>query len=125
MSSYSILIVEDSVPNYKIINRILKLDGYKTKHIDNGLYVDNEIKNNHYDMILLDLGLPGKNGIEILQEIKTNLETKDIIVIIVSAEVSLKTRELCIKKGCNGFIDKPFNEIDFRMIIKNKIEQNL
>ena len=93
MSSYSILIVEDSVPNYKILNRILKLDGYKTKHIDNGLYVDNDIKNNHYDMILLDLGLPGKNGIEVLQEIKNNLETKDIVVIIVSAEVSLKTRE--------------------------------
>ena len=76
-------------------------------------------------MILLDLGLPGKNGIEILQEIKTNLETKDIIVIIVSAEVSLKTRELCIKKRCNGFIDKPFNEIDIRMTIRDKIEQNL
>jgi len=125
MSSYSILIVEDSIPNYKILNRILKLDGYKTNHIDNGIYVDNEIKNNHYDVILLDLGLPGKNGIEVLQEIKTNLETKDIVVIIVSAEVSLKTRELCIKKGCNGFIDKPFNEINIRMIIKDKIEQNL
>lgn len=69
------------------------------------------IKNNHIDLVLLDIGLPGKNGYEILRDIREYDER--LPIIIESAVAMPDQRSKAYKLGCNEFLSKPFTREDF------------
>ena len=126
MSKYRILIIEDSVPNYKLLERILHIDNYTVEIIKDGSIAMEKIISVDYDMILLDLGLPGRSGLDILKDIK-NHESPSINmtpVIIISAEVGIDTRNKCIENKCLGFLDKPFDEKAIRSKLYDYLEKS-
>ena len=76
-------------------------------------------KNNKYrdaptpNIIILDLKLPDKNGIEVLEEVKTDKKLKMIPIVILTTSDSEKDITMCYKFGCNSFIKKPINAKTF------------
>jgi DNA-binding response OmpR family regulator len=106
-----ILLVEDEEEMSRILDMILKKAGYEVTLSFNGhdLFKD---AGSLPDLILMDKHLPDKNGLDICREIKSNPQTKDIIVIIISA--SLKNDQEIIDSCADEFIEKPF---DIKMLL--------
>lgn len=79
-----ILIVEDDVSFYNLCSIQLKLRGYEVYQVTDGSLAIDKIKSLNPDLVLLDVVLPGRNGLDILDELKTLDETKNIKVIVLT-----------------------------------------
>lgn len=102
----TILVVEDSKDVNLMLAEALTDAGYRIKSAYTGIEGINEIKNNKYDLILLDIMLPYKSGDEILKEIRGFCETP---VIIISAKDMVSTKIDFLKLGADDYITKPFD----------------
>ncbi|MCC2606835.1 response regulator [Planctobacterium marinum] len=109
-----ILIVEDEPDMASMIVKFLEKAGYQASHIDDGLAVLPFIKNQQPDMLLLDLMLPGKDGISICRELR---QFSDIPVLMVTAKTSEAERLIGLDIGADDYICKPFsaNELVMRV----------
>ncbi|MGC8662411.1 MAG: response regulator [Candidatus Micrarchaeia archaeon] len=111
-----ILVVEDD----KNINKLMTLSvgkGFEIKNAFDGNEALEMIKKDKPDLIILDLMLPGVDGLEICQSVKKDPELKDIIVIIVSAMDATSNRFSGIKYGADYYIKKPFDPDELRSLV--------
>ncbi len=98
-----ILIVEDDVSIHSIIEELLNKNNYTTGNAYSGTEALMLLEKEKYDLILLDLMLPGINGEEIIKKIK---ETP---IIVLSAKISSEDKVNCLLSGANDYITKPFD----------------
>lgn len=103
---YTILIIEDNRDVNMMLAEALIDEGYKVKSEFNGIDGINEIKNNNYSLILLDIMLPYKSGDQILKEVRSFSDTP---VIIISAKDMVGTKIDLLKLGADDYITKPFD----------------
>jgi len=101
-----ILIIEDERDLANMIKIYLHKEQYQVEVCDDGKYAISVVENFNPDMILLDLMLPGKDGLEILREIRTKLI---LPVIIISAKETESDRILGLKLGADDYLTKPFS----------------
>lgn len=113
-----ILIIEDNQDVNLLLSKVINQANYETKSVFTGIDGLNEIKNNSYDLILLDIMLPYKSGDEILREVR---EFSDIPIIIISAKDTVNLKVDLLKLGADDYITKPF-DIDE---VVARIETNL
>jgi len=106
MTQQQILIVEDEPKLAQLIGDYLKNAGYGTHWIDNGLEVEAWVRDHPPDLVLLDLMLPGKNGVDICRDLRS---FTDIPVIMVTARVEEIDRLLGLELGADDYICKPFS----------------
>jgi len=102
----SLLIVEDNKDVCLMLMEALTDAGYKVQSASTGIEGLQKIKNNKYDLILLDIMLPYKSGDEVLKEVRTFSQTP---VIIVSAKDMVGTKIDFLKLGADDYITKPFD----------------
>lgn len=118
----TILIVDDKIENCSILRKILEND-YNILQASNGEeaieILDN--KENHVDVILLDLVMPVMNGKEFLKYKKTNADIMEIPVIIITAEDSPQEQMNTLSLGANDYIVNPFVAEDVVRRVKNAI----
>lgn len=103
-----ILIVEDDFAISDLIKLNLNMVGYLTNQAYDGLEGINLIKENSYDLIVLDIMLPKLDGYEVLEKIKQ----KNIPVIFLTAKDSIHDRVYGLKIGADDYITKPFEAIE-------------
>ena len=114
-----ILVVEDNKINQMITDKMLKNKGILCEIIDNGEEAIELCRNNYYDLILMDVHLPGINGTIATQHIREYDTTTPIIALTA---ISLnENREMLLSYGMNDVITKPFNPEDFYRIIDKYI----
>lgn len=101
-----ILIVEDEEKIASLLADYLTKAGYQTTIMLDGNNVVSTVKNQHFDLILLDLMLPGKDGLTICREIQ---EFSKIAIIMVTARVDEIDRLLGLELGADDYICKPFS----------------
>ncbi len=106
MNPVKILIVEDEIKLANILRDYLQQSGYETQIIDNGLDVIASVQQDPPTLILLDLMLPGKDGISVCKELR---QFSDIPVIMVTARVEEIDRLLGLELGADDYICKPFS----------------
>jgi two-component system, cell cycle response regulator DivK len=108
-----ILIVEDNDKNLKLVRDVLQVKGFKT--IEAGTAEDGiELAGLHKpDLILMDIHLPGMNGIEALRVLRADAGTAAIPVIAVTASVMQQDRKLITDAGFDGYVGKPINLKEF------------
>ncbi|MCP4121485.1 MAG: response regulator, partial [Bacteroidetes bacterium] len=106
MNPVKILIVEDEIKLANILRDYLQQSGYETQIIDNGLDVIPSVQQDPPALILLDLMLPGKDGISICKELR---QFSDIPVIMVTARIEEIDRLLGLELGADDYICKPFS----------------
>ncbi|PCK08759.1 MAG: two-component system response regulator BaeR [Alteromonadaceae bacterium] len=102
----TILIVEDEPDLATLIEEYVQAAGYPTHVIGNGAEVEPWIKNNRTALVLLDLMLPGKNGLDICKSIRSN---SAIPIIITTAKVEEVDRLLGLEIGADDYICKPYS----------------
>ena len=123
MNTKNILIVDDEPANIFLMEGLLTANNYNTKTAENGNECLKILENYTPDVILLDIMMPEKSGVETLQEIKKNKELIDIPVIMVSAKTHVTEIEKCLTLGALDYIKKPYEEIE--LIARVKVAYNL
>ncbi len=111
-----IMIVEDD----RNINKLMMLSvgkGFDVKQVYDGKEALEKIKFEKPDLVILDLMLPGMDGLDICQSIKTDKSLKDLVVIIVSAMDATSNRFKGIKYGADYYIKKPFDPAELRSLV--------
>jgi DNA-binding response OmpR family regulator len=111
-----VLIVEDD----KNINKLMALSigkGFEVKQIYDGGEAVPTVRKTRPDLVILDLMLPNKDGIDICKTIKSDPEVSDTIVIIVSAMDPIASRYKGIESGADYYIKKPFDPIELRSLV--------
>jgi len=118
----SILVVDDEKVIRDLFERFLKKHGYSVTTAANGLDALEKIKENDYDMMILDLKMPVMDGMELLRKIGEL--GKKLITIIVTGHASEETIKETLKEGCFNYIAKPFDIEEVGIIIKKAFEAN-
>lgn len=94
IAQYHVLICEDEPDIAKLLDLMLKQDGFTTDIARNAAEAEAMLDKNTYDAMTLDLGLPDKDGITFLQELRNNPETRALPIIVISAKAAEGAREL-------------------------------
>ncbi|HUH94252.1 MAG TPA: response regulator [Casimicrobiaceae bacterium] len=108
-----ILIVEDNERNLKLVRDVLRVKGFDTIEAgtaEDGIELAGQRKP---DLILMDIQLPGMNGIDALKVLRGKPETATIPVVAVTASVMQQDRTLITEAGFDGYIGKPINIKEF------------
>lgn len=107
-----ILLVEDNILNQKVVSFNLKKYNYVVTAVKNGTEALDAVNTETYDLILMDLMLPGMNGYEITREIrkyeKEKGVKKEVPIIAITANTLDNDREKCLEVGMNEYLSKPF-----------------
>jgi two-component system cell cycle response regulator DivK len=118
-----ILIVEDNDKNLKLVRDVLQVKGYRTVEAGNaedGIRLAIEMRP---DLILMDIQLPGMNGIDALKALRAEPSTSAIPVVAVTASVMQQDRKLITQAGFDGYIGKPLNLKEFLEAVRNVLEK--
>ncbi len=113
MAGELILIVEDNEKNRKLVRDVLQVKGYQTietETAEQGLKLALE---NSPALILMDIQLPGMDGITALKQLRADPKTANIPVIVVTASAMTHNRETMLAEGFNGYQTKPISVNDF------------
>lgn len=107
MSNTKILIVEDDIDINNLISKIMQKQGYETVQAFSGSEGKLRLSMEEYDMVLLDLMLPGVIGEDLIVDIR---KEKDVPIIVLSAKSSLKDRVEVLNLGADDYLVKPFEK---------------
>ena len=120
----SILIVDDQAANVKLLERLLGEAGYaNVASTMTPQDVPALHRQNHYDLILLDLQMPGMDGFEVMEGLKGDDADSYLPVIVLTAQPAHKLRAL--QAGAKDFIGKPFDLLEVKTRIHNMLEVRL
>ena len=108
-----VLVVDDEKLIVKGIRFSLEQDDMEVDCAYDGEEALDKIKNNKYDLILLDIMLPGEDGLEILSRLKASEVTKEIPVIMVTAKGAEYDKVMGLDCGADDYITKPFGMMEF------------
>lgn len=104
-----ILIIEDDPIDRKLVGVVLTTSGHVVRARTSAEEAIEAIATNRPDLILLDLKLPGMNGLELLRKLKSLPDCRDIPVVVVTAFPELFRKEALMAAGCDAFLVKPIN----------------
>ena len=108
-----IYIVEDDAEIRELETYALKSSGFETKSFDCGKTLDEEIKVRVPDLFILDIMLPGEDGLSILKRLRAQENTKNIPVIMLTAKSSELDKVKGLDLGADDYIAKPFGILEF------------
>jgi len=117
-----ILIVEDNDKNMKLVRDVLQVDGYTTLEAvtgEDGVALAQQRKP---DLILMDIQLPGINGIEALRILRADPATAPIPIIAVTASVMQQDRKMITEAGFDAYVGKPLNLKEFRDAVRHALQ---
>ena len=120
----AVLIVDDQAVNVELLRQMLSQSGYTcVSSTMNPLEVCALHRRNRYDLILLDLQMPGMDGFQVMEGLKTNEADAYLPVLVFTAQPGHKLRAL--QAGAKDFVSKPFDLLEARTRIRNMLEVRL
>ncbi len=120
----SILIVDDQSSNVFLLEELLRSEGYRCLSSTTDPFAVVELhRSNRYDLILLDLMMPGLNGFQIMELLKEIENDSYLPVLVITAQPDHKLRAL--SAGAKDFVSKPFDLVEVQTRIRNMLEVRL
>jgi len=124
MANERILIVEDNEKSRRLVRDVLRVKGYETvetETAEEGLRVAREMRP---ALILMDIQLPGMNGIDALGYLRADPATRDIPVIAVTASVMTQDRKQILAAGFDAYQPKPITVKAFLDAVRETLDRN-
>jgi CheY-like chemotaxis protein len=109
MSEMSILVVDDNPTNLKLVADVLAFDGYRVLKASDAEEAQELIRISPPDLILMDIALPGMDGLTLTRKLKSDDKTQDIIVVALTAFAMKGDDAKARAAGCDGYITKPID----------------
>jgi CheY-like chemotaxis protein len=119
----SILVVDDSDVNRDVLARQLARQGHRAIGVADGHTALELLRAQPFDLVLLDVMMPGLNGYEVLRRLKADADLRDLPVIMISALDELDSAVRCIALGATDYLPKPCNPVLLRARIGAGLEQ--
>jgi len=118
-----VLVVDDNAANRDLLSRRLTRDGHLITTAENGAAALALAGSGKFDLVLLDLMMPGLSGFEVLCRLKADERTGDIPVVMISALDEIDSTVRCIEAGAEDYLPKPFNPVLLRARINACLEK--
>ncbi|MCP4249790.1 MAG: response regulator [bacterium] len=112
-----VLVVEDSPVIQRLIDMTLKAGGFEVEFSDSGPDGLEKARTCSHDVVVLDIGLPGLDGWQVLEALRAEEATKSLPVIVLTAHGRARVQDEADSKGANLALSKPFNPVDFRAAV--------
>jgi two-component system nitrogen regulation response regulator NtrX len=122
MASHSILVVDDEVGIRQSLEEILREEGWQTESVATGEECLQALKKKTYDLILLDVWLPGQDGLAVLKQIKQDSNPAPA-VIMISGHGNIETAVKATKLGAFDFLEKPLSLDRTVLLIQHALDQ--
>ena len=117
-----VLCVEDNPTNLLLISRITEAENLQLVVAENGLYAEELLQTVSPDLILMDVNLPGIDGLELTRRIRANESLPHMPIIATTANVLVGDRERCMEAGCDDYMPKPLDIRELRKLIRYYLE---
>lgn len=117
----NILVVEDNPLIMELVKTLLISFGYEPTEASDGAIAIELSKKNCFNLILLDIQLPGIDGTEVINILKKDPATREIPIIALTAHAMHGDEERFLKAGCSGYVSKPIDIPRFKSIIAELI----
>ena len=121
--SGSILVVDDNGINRDLLSRYLERQGHAVQVAHNGRKALEMIATGAFDLVLLDITMPGLTGYQVLQHLKHSETWRDLPVIMISALDEMDSVVRCIELGAEDYLPKPFNPVLLRNRVGDFLEK--
>ncbi len=118
-----ILVVDDDELNRDVLARRLEQNGHETESAADGKSALEMLAREPFDLVLLDMIMPGLSGVDVLSRMKSDEELKHIPVIVISALDDESGIARCIELGAEDYLAKPFNSVVLRARIGTSLEK--
>jgi two-component system, cell cycle response regulator DivK len=109
VSGESILVVDDNPTNTKLLTFILRTRGYEVHTAEDAEQALALLRDIHPRLILMDVQLPGMDGLALTRVLKSDAATRDIMVIAVTAAAMKGDEDKAREAGCDGYVTKPID----------------
>ena len=110
--------MEDDPFSRNIFRTVLEHFGYKVLEAADGFTGTAIVRGTHPDMVVLDLGLPGQDGWEVLRVLKRDARTRSLPVVIVTADLEEESRSRALEMGCCDFLTKPVQPLELFAVVQ-------
>jgi two-component system cell cycle response regulator DivK len=122
MAGERVLIVEDNEKNMKLFRDVLQATGYETLEATNGEDAIAAALEHLPDLVLMDVQLPGVDGLEALRRLRDDERTAGMRIVALTAQAMAGDRERFLDSGFDGYISKPVNVAEFIDTVKRYAE---
>ncbi|MDR2613220.1 MAG: response regulator [Deltaproteobacteria bacterium] len=117
-----VMVVDDEILNLKLIAAMLKPQGYEVVLAGDGQECLAKVRENPPDLILLDIIMPGMNGFEVVQQLKTEERFSQIPVVMVTALQDVNDRVKALEVGADDFLSKPVDRMELRARVRSLLK---
>jgi two-component system cell cycle response regulator DivK len=114
-----VLLVEDDAISLRLMRDVLEAQGYRTEQTTNGLDAFSAAQRLRPDLIVLDIGLPGMDGVEVTRKLKAEPQLSHIPVLAVSAYAMPADEERLLKAGGAAYLTKPLSFVEFVRVVNS------
>lgn len=122
LSQASVLLVDDNLQNLELMQAYLEELPCEVRTAHDGEEAATKIAEQCPDLILLDVMMPRMSGFELCQKIKANPDTRDTVIIMVTALHEVGDFERAVECGTNDFITKPVNKLELLTRVRSLLE---
>lgn len=112
MDQRLVLYIEDNYHNRRLVRKILESRGYTVLEAEDGLKGLDMVRELRPPLVLMDIGLPGMDGLELTARIKGDEELRSIPVIALTASAMQGDKERFLAAGCDDYLSKPIQPMD-------------
>jgi putative two-component system response regulator len=120
--AFNVLIVDDVVENIQVAMNVLKEENYNLTFALHGEEALEIIQENEFDLILLDIMMPGIDGFEVCNRLKKEKKTQDIPIIFLTAKTNIESISEAFEIGAVDYLTKPFNPDELIARVRNHLE---
>ncbi|MCA9979180.1 MAG: response regulator [Anaerolineales bacterium] len=113
MDKKVVLCIEDNSTNMLLVSRVVEAEGHTLVRAEDSQSAIHELEQAVPDIILLDVNLPGMNGLDLARQLRQEERYSTVPIIAITANVLVGDREKCLEAGCNDYMPKP---IDIRKL---------
>ncbi len=111
--SGNVLVVEDNEQNLYLVRFLLEGAGWTVVAAADGPRALEEARSGRFDLVLLDIQLPGMDGHAVARELRRIPALDGVPIVAVTSYAMLGDRERCLEAGCTGYVEKPINPDTF------------
>ena len=122
MSGEPILIVDDNATNLKLVRILLASEGYDVRTAADAEEALNILKEFYPRMILMDIQLPGIDGLELTRRLKADPATQKIMILGLTAYVMKGDKDRIMAAGCDGYVPKPIDTRTLAQLVRKYLE---